>query len=235
MIIIDDITKFFKDFRAVDNFSLQVEAGEIFGLVGPNGAGKTTTIKMMTGLLIPDKGKILLDGHDIVREPLKAKSVLGYVPDKAFVYGKLTLREFMFFVAAIHGMPRTTAIAKTDALFDTFGIRDLENELIESLSRGLRQRLVFSAALVHSPRVLLIDEPFTGLDAFGVRTLREVMGRLSLEGVSVFLATHSLHLAEDLCHRIGFIKKGKLVAIKKREEIKKMEGGLEGFVVRLGG
>ena len=235
MIIIDGITKSFKGFCAVDNFSLQVDPGEIFGLVGPNGAGKTTTIKMMTGLLIPDKGKILLDNHDIVKEPIKAKSVMGYVPDKAFLYGKLTLREFMFFVAAIHGMPGTAAITKIEALFDTFGIRDLENELIERLSRGLRQRLVFSAALVHSPKVLLIDEPFTGLDAFGVRTLKEVLGRLSLEGVSVFLATHSLHLAEDLCHRIGFIKKGKLVAVRKREEIKGMEGGLEGFVVRLGG
>jgi ABC-2 type transport system ATP-binding protein len=235
MILIDGVSKSFNGVYAVNNFSLAVEPGEIFGLVGPNGAGKTTTIKMMTGLLSPDKGKILLCNHDIVREPIRAKSVLGYVPDKAFLYEKLTLKEFMFFVSAIHNVSRTPALARIESLFDTFGIMDIENELIEGLSQGLRQRLVFSAALVHDPKVLLIDEPFTGLDAFGVRTLRETLGRLSLEGVSVFLATHSLHLAEDLCHRVGFIGNGALVAIRKKEEIKSMEGGLEGFFMRLGG
>jgi ABC-2 type transport system ATP-binding protein len=233
MILIDGVSKSFNGVYAVNDFSLAVEPGEIFGLVGPNGAGKTTTIKMMTGLLSPDKGKILLDNRDIVREPIKAKSVLGYVPDKAFLYEKLTLKEFMFFVSAIHNVPRPTALARIESLFDTFGIMDIENELIEGLSQGLRQRLVFSAALVHDPKVLLIDEPFTGLDAFGVRTLRETLGRLSLEGVSVFLATHSLHLAEDLCHRVGFIKDGTLVAIREKEEIKSMEGGLEGLFMRL--
>jgi ABC-2 type transport system ATP-binding protein len=233
MILIEGVSKSFSGVYAVSDFSLAVEPGEIFGLVGPNGAGKTTTIKMMTGLLSPDKGKILLDNRDIVREPIEAKSVLGYVPDKAFLYEKLTLKEFLFFVSAIHRVPRPTALARIDSLFDTFGIGDIENELIEGLSQGLRQRLVFSAALVHDPKVLLIDEPFTGLDAFGVRTLRETLVRLSLEGVSVFLATHSLHLAEDLCHRVGFIKEGTLFAIRKKEEIKSVEGGLEGLFMRL--
>lgn len=234
MIIIDGVSKSFNGVCVVNSFSLTVGPGEIFGLVGPNGAGKTTTIKMMTGLLSPDNGKILLGNHDIVREPITAKSVLGYVPDKAFLYEKLTLKEFMFFVSAIHHMSRTEALARIRFLFETFGIMDMENELIEGLSQGLRQRLVFSAALVHAPKVLLIDEPFTGLDAFGVRTLREIMGRLSLEGVSVFLATHSLHLAEDLCHRVGFISRGSLVAVREREEIKSTEGGLEGFFMSLG-
>ncbi|MEJ2683387.1 MAG: ABC transporter ATP-binding protein [Candidatus Sulfobium sp.] len=234
MIIIDGVSKSFNGFHAVKDFSLAVGPGEIFGLVGPNGAGKTTTIKMMTGLLSPDKGKILLVNHDIVSEPTKAKSVLGYVPDKAFLYEKLTLKEFMFFVSAIHNVSRSGALSRIESLFDTFGIRDMEDELIEGLSRGLRQRLVFCAALVHDPKVLLIDEPFTGLDAFGVRTLGEIMGRLSLKGVSVLLATHSLHLAEDLCHRIGFIRGGTLVSINEKEEIKGMEGGLEGLFMRLG-
>lgn len=234
MILVDGVSKSFNGSPAVRDFSLTVSPGEIFGLVGPNGAGKTTTIKMMTGLLMPDKGKIFLAGHDIVREPMEAKSALGYVPDKAFLYEKLTLKEFMFFVSAIHKLSRAEALSRTGALFDTFGIRDIENELIEGLSRGLLQRLAFSAALVHDPRVLMIDEPFTGLDAFGVKTLREVIGSLSLKGVSVFLATHSLHLAEDLCHRIGFIRDGSLVSISRKEEIKGMEGGLEGLFMRLG-
>lgn len=234
MIIIDGVSKHFNGCCAVNNLSLRVEPGEIFALVGPNGAGKTTMIKMMVGLLRPDGGKILLADYDTVGEPMKAKSILGYVPDKPFLYGKLTMKEFMFFVSAIRKMPRTLAVARTESLFDTFGIRDIENDLIEGLSRGLRQRLVFSAALIHSPKVLLIDEPFTGLDAFGVRTLREILERLSLEGVSVFLATHSLHLAEDLCHRVGFIKKGQLLATRKKEEIKNVEGGLEAFFLRLG-
>ena len=160
MIIIDGVSKSFNGVCVVNNFSLTVGPGEIFGLVGPNGAGKTTTIKMMAGLLSPDNGKILLGGHDIVREPIRAKSVLGYVPDKAFLYEKLTLKEFMFFVCAIHNVSRTPALARIESLFDTFGIRDMENELIEGLSQGLRQRLVFSASLVHAPKVLLIDEPF---------------------------------------------------------------------------
>jgi ABC-2 type transport system ATP-binding protein len=234
MIIIDGVSKHFNGFCAVNNFSLRVEPGEIFALVGPNGAGKTTMIKMMVGLLRPDGGNILLADYDTVREPIKAKSILGYVPDKPFLYGKLTAREFMFFVSSIRKMPRTLAVARTESLFDTFGIRDIEDDLIEGLSRGLRQRLVFSAALINSPKILLIDEPFTGLDAFGVRTLREILGRLSLEGVSVFLATHSLHLAEDLCHRVGFIKKGELLATRNKEEIKNIEGGLEAFFLRLG-
>lgn len=235
MIVIDSVSKSFNGIPAVDDFSLTVGAGEIFGLVGPNGAGKTTTIKMMTGLLSPDRGKILLGSHDIVREPMTAKSVLGYVPDRAFLYEKLTVKEFMFFFSAIRQIDPALAIPRIEDLLDTFGIGDVENELIEGLSQGLRQRVVFSSALIHNPEVLLIDEPFTGLDPFGVKTIREIMGRLSIEGVTVFLATHSLHIAEDLCHRVGFINKGRLAAIREKEEIKKMEGGLEGFFMKLGG
>jgi len=234
MITLDKVSKSFDGAYAVKNFSITVKDGEVFGLVGPNGAGKTTTIKMMTGLLRPDEGKVVIGRYDIVREPVKAKSILGYVPDKAFLYEKLTARELLTFIASIYGIEKSEAMTGMEKLLDVFGIKDIEDELIESFSQGMRQRLLFAAALIHNPEVLLIDEPFMGLDPFGVRMLKGVITELSTKGVTIFLATHNLHIAEELCHRVGFINKGSLVAIKNREEIKGIEGGLEGLFLRMG-
>jgi ABC-2 type transport system ATP-binding protein len=138
------------------------------------------------------------------------------------------------FIASIHGINKRRAMERIGALLDLFGLKDVENELIESLSQGMRQRLLFSASLMHEPRALLVDEPFTGLDPFGVRMLKGLMRDLSSKGTTIFLATHSLHIAEELCHRVGFIQKGALRAIKNHEEIKDFEGGLEGFFLHLG-
>ncbi len=234
MISLENVSKSFDGTHAVQNISISISDGEVFGLVGPNGAGKTTTIRMMTGLLRPDKGKVLIGGFDITEEPLKAKSVLGYVPDKAFLYEKLTAREFMIFIASVYSIKKSDALTRIENLFDLFGIKEIEDELIESFSQGMRQRLLFASALIHNPRVLLIDEPFLGLDPFGVRMLKGVVKDLSRNGVTVFLATHSLHIAEEMCHRVGFIKKGSLVSIKTREELKGIEGGLEGLFFDIG-
>lgn len=234
MITIDKINKSFDGFPAVRDISIIIGTGEVFGLVGPNGAGKTTTIKMMTGLLSPDKGKIFIGGYDIVQEPIKAKAVLGYVPDRAFLYEKLTAWEFLAFTAAIYGVRKSEATAGMERLINLFGLGDIKDELIDSFSQGMRQRLLFAAALVHNPKVLLIDEPFTGLDPFGVRMLKGVITELSAKGITVFLATHSLHIAEELCHRVGFISKGSLICIKDREEIRGLEGGLEGLFLKMG-
>lgn len=234
MIILDNISKSFDGVYAVRNVSASVKDGEVFGLVGPNGAGKTTTIRMMTGLLKPDKGTIRIGDHDIIDKPLQAKSILGYVPDKAFLYDKLTLREFLNFIASIHGLGKNRATERMNTLLNLFGLADLESELIESLSQGMRQRLLFTSSLIHEPEVLLIDEPFMGLDPFGVRMLKGLIKDLSARGMSIFLATHSLHIAEELCDRVGFIHKGCLTAIKSREEIQSFEGGLEGFFLRMG-
>ena len=234
MIILDNISKSFNATHAVKNISLTVSTGEIFALVGPNGAGKTTTIRMMTGLLTPDEGKIIIGKYDIVKEPIKAKSILGYVPDKAFLYEKLTAREFLIFISSIYSIPKSEALSRIDEMLELFGIKDVEDELIESFSQGMRQRLLFASALIHRPEVFLIDEPFMGLDPFGVRMLKGVIKDLSSKGVTIFLATHSLHIAEELCHRVGFINKGSVISIKTKEEIKDIEGGLEGLFLKMG-
>lgn len=235
MITIEDVSKSFGALLAVKEVSLTIGNGEIFGLVGPNGAGKTTTLRMMTGLLNPNRGRILLGDYDIVKEPLRAKSILGYIPDRAFLYEKLTAREFLVFTAAIYGVGKKDAATRIEELLSLLGISDVSDSLIESFSQGMRQRLLFAAALVHRPEVLLIDEPFTGLDPFGVRTLKEIITSLAGRGVTVFLATHSLHIAEELCHRIGFINKGALIAVKQRDEIREAEGGLEGMFLKISG
>jgi len=235
VIVLEHINKSFHGSRAVRDLSATIDSGEVFGLVGPNGAGKTTTIRMLTGLLVPDTGKILIGGHDIVREPLQAKSLLGYIPDKGFLYEKLSVREFMIFVASVYRLEETAARIKTDELLLRFGIREREDELIESLSQGMRQRLLFASALLHDPRVLLIDEPFTGLDPLGVRMLKHLFAEWAATGTAVFLATHSLHIAEEVCDMVGFIDRGSLIATVKREEIKGMKGGLEGMFLKMSG
>jgi len=225
MIVLDNVGKSFQGKWAVKGVDLTVHKGELFGLLGPNAAGKTTTIKMMTGLLKPTAGKILIHGHDIVKEPLQAKAVFGYVPDKPFLYERLKGREFLIFIASLYGVDRSRALTKIDELLVQFGIKDIGDELIESYSQGMRQRLLFLSALVHNPSVLFVDEPFVGLDPYGVKMLKEIMMRMSSEGVTIFLATHSLHIAEELCERVGLIRRGSLLSIKTREEILS-EGGL---------
>ncbi len=232
MIVLENAGKSFDGKWAVRGLNLRVDKGEVFGLLGPNAAGKTTTIKMMTGLLRPTEGKILIDDYDIVKEPIKAKSILGYVPDKAFLYEKLKGREFLKFIASIHGIKKLTAIRKIDELIGIFGIKQIEEELIESYSQGMRQRLLFLSALIHNPKVLLIDEPFVGLDPFGVMMLKDMIKKLRSEGVTIFLATHSLHIAEELCERVGLISKGSLISIKNKEEIT-TEGGLEKLFLKI--
>jgi len=232
MIILDKVSKSFNGKWAVKGIDIHVEKGEIFGLLGPNTAGKTTTIKMIAGLLRPTEGKITILGYDIVKEPLKAKSILGYIPDKAFLYEKLKGREFLKFVASIHGLEKTAANKKIDDLFGLFGIKDLEEELIESYSQGMRQRLLFISALLHNPQVLLIDEPFVGLDPYGLIMLKDMIRQLSSEGISIFLATHSLNIAEELCARVGIISKGLIISTTKRKEFAE-EGGLERLFIKL--
>lgn len=163
MIQLNNISKSFDGIYAVKGLSVRVAKGEVFGLVGPNGAGKTTTIKILTGLLRPDEGSVFIGEYSIIDEPLRAKSILGYVPDRAFLYEKLTAREFLKFIASIYGIEKSDALRRIETLTNTFGISDITDELIESFSQGMRQRLLFASALIHEPDVLLIDEPFMGL------------------------------------------------------------------------
>jgi ABC-2 type transport system ATP-binding protein len=234
MIQLNNISKSFDRIYAVRNLSIGVKKGEVFGLVGPNGAGKTTTIKILTGLMRPDEGSVFIGGYSIIDEPIRAKSILGYVPDRAFLYEKLTAWEFLKFIASLYAIEKSEALQKIETLTDTFGISDIRDELIESFSQGMRQRLLFVSALIHNPDILLIDEPFMGLDPFGVKMLKGFIRDLSSKGVTIFLVTHSLHIAEEICDRIGFINKGTLTSIRTTEEIRNIDGGLEGLFLSMG-
>lgn len=229
MIVLDRVGRRFGDKDAVRELSLDVREGEIFGLLGPNGAGKTTTIRMLTGLLRPNSGTITIGGHDIVREPMSAKAQIGYVPDRAFLYEKLTVREHLSFVGSIYGV---TDPQRIEAILDTIGIKDIEDALIEGCSQGMRQRLLFAAALLHGPRALVIDEPFVGLDPFGVLLIKDIIRDCASRGTAIFLATHSLHIAQELCTRVGLIKQGGLVAMRSAQEIADSGGGLETLFIR---
>jgi ABC-2 type transport system ATP-binding protein len=212
---------------AVRGLNCTVPSGEVFALLGPNGAGKTTTIRMMTGLVRPTEGTVAIAGHEIMAEPLAAKSALGYVPDRSHLYELLTGREFMGFVAGVHGIGGAEADLRARHLLERLGIPDQADELIRAYSHGMRQRLLFAAALVHDPLVLVIDEPFVGLDPYGVRAIAALIRELADGGTAVFLATHSLHIAQDLCDRAGVIHHGRLAAVIGRDSFATRAGELE--------
>lgn len=234
MIQLNNVSKSFEGIHAVIDLSVTVAKGEVFGLVGPNGAGKTTTIKILTGLLRPDEGSVFIGKYSITDEPLRAKAILGYVPDRAFLYEKLTGREFLKFSASLYALDKSEALERIETLTNSFGLKEIEDELIEGYSQGMKQRLLFASALIHNPEVLLIDEPFMGLDPFGVRMLKKFIRDLGAEGVTIFLVTHSLHIAEEICDRIGFINKGTLTSVRTAEEISRIDGGLEGLFLSMG-
>ncbi len=229
MIKLSNVGEKFGDYWAVKDLNIEVKSGEIYGFLGPNGAGKSTTLKMMAGLLSPSRGQILIGGYDIVKEPIQAKSIIGYIPDKGFVYEKLNGREFLTFIAALHKIGSEQAERRINELSMKFSIKDVLDELIENYSAGMRQRLVFSAALLHEPKILLIDEPIIGLDPRGVRMLKKFLGELALKGTAIFMATHSILLAEELCTKIGIIHKGRLIASGTKEELLGHNRGLEDF------
>ncbi|KPK65528.1 MAG: ABC transporter [Planctomycetes bacterium SM23_32] len=219
MIKLEGLVKRFGDMVAVNGLTLEVPRGELFVFLGPNGAGKTTTIKLIVGLLRPTAGRVLLNGHDIQREPIAARSMLSYVPDQPFLYDKLTGREFLHFIGSVYGMTRQQIRDKTAYLSELFEVGDFLDELGQTYSHGMKQRVVVSAALLHEPRVLVIDEPMVGLDPKGANTLKAVLRQLVAEGVAVFMSTHTLAVAEETADRVGIIREGSLIALGSLDEI----------------
>jgi ABC-2 type transport system ATP-binding protein len=215
------LNKKFGNFHAVKDVTLHVLPGEIFGFLGPNGAGKTTTIRMMVGLMKPTSGRVLLDGKDITREPEEAKSILGFIPDQPYLYEKLTGQEFLEFIAALHGLdsgdPPGKRIAELLEFFDLAGWR---RELVESYSHGMRQRLIIAAAVIHHPKVLIVDEPLVGLDPKGARLVKRLFFDMAKAGVAIFMSTHILEVAEEMCHRIGIINEGRVIALGTLQELR---------------
>ena len=221
MIELIHITKKYGNLTAVDDLTLKIEEGEFFGFLGPNGAGKTTTIRMITGLIRPTSGRIILGGYDLAKEPLSAKKIVGFIPDRPFLYEKLSGREFLRFVAELYGMRDGIYRRRVEELLSLFELSQWGDELVESYSHGMRQRLVFSAALIHNPKIIVVDEPMVGLDPKGMRLIKEIFQDFVRKGGTIFMSTHTLSLAEELCHRIGIIHQGKLIALGTKEEIRR--------------
>jgi ABC-2 type transport system ATP-binding protein len=240
MIELLELTKRYGSTLAVDRLTLEVQSGEIFGFLGPNGAGKTTTIRMMMGLLQPTAGRVMLGGHDLAQAPIEAKQLCGFVPDRPHLYEKLTGAEFLEFVAGLYHVPATLARRRRDDLLGVFDLREWSAELVESYSHGMKQRLALAAALVHAPRLLIIDEPMVGLDPRGARLLKRTLRQLARTGVTVFMSTHSLEVAEETCDRVGIIQHGQLIAVGTLDELRRQAGGhadakLEAVFLRLTG
>ncbi|RKZ32564.1 ABC transporter ATP-binding protein [bacterium] len=217
---IKGVTKTFGKTVAVDNLSLTLDEGEIFGFLGPNGAGKTTTIKMIAGLLRPDKGTILINGYDIVKQPTEAKKFIGYIPDNPYIYDKLTGREFLELVGSLYRMDKKTISERIERLFEIFGIDEWGDSLASEYSHGMRQKIIMSSAIIHDPKLLIIDEPMVGLDPQSQRLVKRIMHMLAERGTTIFMSTHTLSVAEDVCTRLGIIHKGKLLAMGTLDELR---------------
>jgi ABC-2 type transport system ATP-binding protein len=221
MIEIDDLTKRYGDFTAVDRLTLRAARGEIFGFLGPNGAGKTTTIRIIAGLSLPTSGRARVNGVDVVAEPERAKAMTGYVPDRPYLYEKLTGRELLHFVVDLYRKDWRECEPRAVELLQYFALGDWIDARIENLSHGMKQKLVITSALVHDPAVLIIDEPMVGLDALAQRQVKLLFRRMAEEGKTVFLTTHTLSVAEAVCDRIAIINRGKIVASGTTAELKK--------------
>jgi len=221
MIQLIELTKRFGQLVAVDHINLHVKQGEIFGFLGPNGAGKTTTIKMLVGLLKPTSGRALIDGYDVVAHPMEAKRVVGFIPDQPFLYEKLTGVEFLKFIGSLFGMKKDEIQPRISDLLGLFELDGWRDELIESYSHGMKQRLVMSAALLHNPKLIIVDEPMVGLDPKGINLVKRIFREKSEEGVTIFLSTHTLEIAQQLCHRLGIINRGKIIAMGTLSELMK--------------
>ena len=228
MIAVQNLVKKYGPFTAVDNVSLEVPSGQIHGFLGPNGAGKTTTLRMIAGLLKPTSGCVLVNGHDLTLEPEAAKMSLGFIPDRPFIYEKLTGGEFLRFHGGLYGIDgdagRGDVGSRAREMLELFELSRWEHELVESFSHGMKQRLVMSAAFLHRPRAVVVDEPMVGLDPRGARLIKDVFRRMSERGVAILMSTHTLEVAQEMCDRITIINKGRIVASGTVDELRLMTG-----------
>ena len=220
MIEAERLTKVFGKTTAVEDVSLKVEAGEIFGFLGPNGAGKTTTIKMLVGLLRPTLGKARIGGFDIERQPIAAKTLLGYVPDQPYLPEKMTASEFLRFIADLYQLDRNSAHRRGEELLRLFGLMERQNDLIGGYSHGMRQKTVLAGALLHNPKALFLDEPTIGLDPRSARLIKDILREMASRGASVFMSTHILEIAERMCDRIAIISGGRVIATGTMEDLR---------------
>ncbi|MCK9229110.1 MAG: ABC transporter ATP-binding protein [Syntrophales bacterium] len=229
MIELRNLTKRFGKTVAVDDLSLVIGKGEFFTIIGPNGAGKTTTLKLVAGLLKPTGGRVFVGGFDMAGQSDRAKSIMSYIPDIPYVYEKLTGREFLYFTGELYRLDPRRYRADTEELLELFLMKDQANQLLESYSHGMRQKIVISSALLSDPRIIIIDEPMVGLDPRSIRLVKDILRKRALGGTTVFMSTHTLSLAEEISDRLGIIHQGKFVALGNAGDIKKAAVDSEGL------
>jgi ABC-2 type transport system ATP-binding protein len=220
VIEIRNCTKHYGDFIAVNDLSLEVKSSQIFGLLGPNGAGKSTTIKMLVGLIKPDLGRIMVGGHEITEDPVQAKKLIAYIPEKGFVFEKLTAWEYLTFISGLYGMDENLFEERAVNYLKTLGLAEWKNEIIGNFSHGMRQRLLLTSAFMREPKVLILDEPHNGLDPKGIRLLKDMMFEARDNGTTIILCTHIIAIAEQTCDRIAIINKGAIAAEGSNEDLK---------------
>jgi len=236
LVRIEQLTKRFGSTLAVDNLNLTISKGEFFTIIGPNGAGKTTTLKLVAGLLRPTAGMVYVNGYDMAVKAMEAKKIISFIPDVPYVYDKLTGREFLWFIGELYKMDKNYYEEKTEHLLDLFHMENYGNQLMESYSHGMKQKVVICSALLHDPKVIVIDEPMVGLDPKSIRLVKDILREHANEGKTVFMSTHTLNLAEEVSDRIGIIHKGKLISLGTVDEIKKAAektGKLEDVFLKL--
>ncbi len=224
MLKLINLTKKFGNFTAVNNVNLTISEGDFFGFLGQNGAGKTTTIKMITGLYTPSDGKILINGIDISKNPIEAKKLIGYIPDQPFLYEKLSGREFLFFCGGLYKIEKKMLKKKIDEIIDQLKIEQWVDKRTEEYSQGMKQRIAIASALLHDPKLLVVDEPMVGLDPQSSLVVKNILKQKADEGVAIFMSTHSLNVAEEICTRIGIIKDGLMIFEDKKEIVERIRG-----------
>jgi ABC-2 type transport system ATP-binding protein len=220
MIQTSDLTRFYGTLAAVRDLNLSVEKGELFGFLGPNGAGKTTTIRMIIGLLRPTSGTVRVAGHDVSQEPMAVKRSVGYLPQTPLLYERLTGREFLRFIGGLYGISEKKIESRTKHLMELMALSDKADQLIESYSGGMRNKIGLCAALLHQPPVLVLDEPLTGLDPHSARQVKDLLRDMCRRGHTVFLSTHVLEIAERVCDRVGILDQGQLIAVGTMEDLR---------------
>ena len=239
MIELTGLTKRYGSFTAVDAIDLTVPKGELFGFLGPNGAGKTTTLRMIAGILRPSAGTVKIGEVDVTTHPMQAKSILGYIPDRPYIYEKLTGAEFLRFVAGLYGQNGKDIEHRGRELLALFDLDDWRDELVESYSHGMRQKLIISSAFIHKPDVIVVDEPMVGLDPKAARILKDLFREYTRRGHTVMMSTHTLEVAETMCDRIGIIQGGKIRALGTMDDLRADSAagtqGLEDIFLKLTG
>ena len=221
MIEIKNLTKRYGNKEAISDLNIHIKKGELYGFIGPNGAGKTTTIKVLAGLLFPTSGSVRIGSYDLIGDSEKIKRITGYIPDRPYLYEKLTGKEFLKFISELYDVPADVAEKRGDELLSMFDLGDRADQLIETYSYGMRQKVVIASALIHEPELIIVDEPIIGLDPKGTRLLKNIFRELcDLQGVTIFMSTHTLSVAEELCDRVGIINNGKLISELTKDELK---------------